>query len=172
MWIGEVVVTDEPDGGRHLVVRSCGEEKWFPIHTLDERGPHRWEGFLRTGEETVGAAFLVRPTLEGDAVVAVTAGSLPRIPMPIEVIRGTHEVCFVMPELLAAETDHGEVTAVILFADEGMYVREASRWCAFHDASVTADLRLEPIPASGLEVYDRLSASGETVRLVTLGWQP
>lgn len=168
LWIGSQVSWEaESDPPIILTNHAFGDEKWFPLESLEEDAPQHWSGVLWSQGAEPGHAITVRPTLESDAVNALTMSGFPSVPMPLAVISGLHASngVFTMPTLWAMSDDDGFVATMMLNTDQGLFVRAASAWHELADEDVVDGLGVTEVQDSALDLFDQFDRAGQLVHV-------
>lgn len=167
LWIGDVSWAHGTElsieAPAALVIKALGEEKLIAVAQPDVSVPDLW-----TGETWPGSVeFLVRPTIEDDAISAVSMASVPAIPMPLDVIEGIirSEGIFSMPTLYAMSEDDGFVATMMLDSDQGLYVRYSSMWHLLTDDNVVDGLNATEVSAAALDMFDQFDRAGQLVNV-------
>lgn len=164
LWIG-ARLSWEPESDIPVVINNLalGEIRWFPCDALEEDAPLHWSGTLWTEGPATGPKITVRPTLESDAISAVSMSGMPSVPMPLAVLAAIHasDGVFNMPTLWAMSDDDGFVATMMLNTDQGLYVRAAAAWHQLADEDVVDGLGVTEVEDSALDLFDQFDRAGQ-----------
>ena len=158
----------EPGGGETplvLVIRAMGGERIMPIREIDTSGPI-WYG------ETFPSRYpvTVRPTIEDDALSAMSMGGGPGVPLPLPVLEAIHrsEGIFNMPQMWAMTEDDGFVATLMLSTDVGLYVRASGLWHSIEDEDVVDGLNAIEVEGPALDMFDQFDRAGQLVNITAM----
>lgn len=148
-----------------LELHGKNETRWFPLTELEEVAPDMWSGRIQT-DTPDGPRVMIRPTVETDAMSAITTFAFPHIPIPLDVLSEylNHDGAF-MPTLWAMSDDDGFVVTLMLNSDAGLYVRYANAWLRLNDPDVIDGLNVTEVDASSLDMFDQFDQAGQMVGL-------
>lgn len=167
LWIGSHLEWRAGDFVPYdVLLRGMGELKWFPLSELNESAPGMWTGRASSSDSPDGPGVTIRPTVETDAVAAVTTAGGPRVPMPLAVLSDLLESDgSQMPKLWAMSDNDGFVTTMMLDSGAGLYVRASGGWHRIVDADVIDGLTVTEVDDSSLDMFDQFDRAGQMVAL-------
>ncbi len=148
-----------------LSLYGMSDLKLFPLSELDEVAPKMWRGRVVAGVLD-SPEITVRPTVEADAISAITTAGYPRVPMPLTVLSSLLESdVSTMPTLWAMSDDDGFVVTMMLNSDAGLYVRYSAAWFRITDPEIVSGLSATEVDDASLEMFDQFDQAGQMVAL-------
>lgn len=170
-WIGSILDWEAGDGVPYVAtLYAMSDARWFPMTQLDEVAPLMWQGRLATMDGDDGDRFIIRPTVEADAVSSITMSGMPSVPMPLDVISSIHASNgeFQMPTLWAMSDDEGFVATLMLNSDAGLFVRYSGGWHRILDEDAVDGLNVTEVDDAALEMFDQFDRAGQMVALSSM----